>query len=76
MKFHMISYPSNLSQNTIKMTRPNAIYVLYLSTFIAKSFDIIFTNLNPSKGGIGIILNTAKAIFMIENGKKNQTKNP
>ena len=76
MKFHMISYHNNLSQNTINMTNPRAIYVLYLSTFMAKLFDIIFTNLNPSSGGSGIILKTANAILIIENFKKNQIKNP
>lgn len=43
---------------------------------MAKLFDMIFTNLNPSNGGRGIILNTAKAILIIENCKKNQIKNP
>ena len=76
IKFHMISYHNNLSQNTINMTNPIAIYELYLSTFMAKLFDAIFTNLNPSSGGNGIILNTANAILIIANFKKNQIKKP
>jgi len=47
------------------------IYVVYFSTKLAKLYEIIFTILNPSRGGSGIRLNTAKRMFIIEKFTKN-----
>ena len=50
-----------------KIKKAITIYLVYFSTHVANFNEITFTILKPSKGGRGIILNTAKQIFIIEN---------
>ena len=57
----------HLAGQSIIINKNIEIYVVYLSINLAKSYDIILINLNQSNGGIGIILNTANMIFIIEN---------
>jgi hypothetical protein len=52
----------------------NEIYKLYCSICFAQFQKNILTNLNPSSGGIGIILNTARDIFTDANKNQKFTK--
>ena len=56
-----------LCQTKTKIKKAITIYLVYFSTRVANFNEITFTILNPSNGGRGIILNTAKQIFIIEN---------
>jgi len=69
-KFQTTFLPGHkiIIKNTIE------IYVVYLSTKLAKLYEIIFTILNQSRGGNGIKLNTAKIILIIEKFIKNVMK--
>lgn len=58
---------NHLPGPNIKIKKKIEIYLVYLSTNIAKLYDIILIILKPSSGGIGIKLNTANMIFIKEN---------
>ena len=61
-KFHIgLFHTSTKTKNAI------TIYCVYFSIFSANFKEIIFTILNQSSGGKGIMLNTANVIFIIEN---------
>jgi len=58
-----------------KIKNAITMYLVYFSTHVANFNEITFIILNPSKGGRGIILNTAKQIFIIENCIKKLIQN-
>ncbi len=57
----------DLPGHSISIKKKIEIYIVYLSTKLAKLYEIIFTILNQSSGGIGIRLKIANIIFIIEN---------
>jgi len=61
-----------LPGHSISIKKKIEIYKVYFSIMLANLYDIIFTILKPSKGGIGIKLKIANIIFIIENCTKKK----
>ncbi len=61
-----------LPGHKIRIKKKIDMYIVYFSINSPTFQEIIFTNLNPSSGGIGRRLKTAKAIFIKENDNRKE----